>query len=67
MRDLVRHYRIPGIALSGYGMNEDIRDSINAGFSRHMTKPVDWQELKIAIQTVVTEEVTQPVAGSQPS
>jgi nitrogen-specific signal transduction histidine kinase/CheY-like chemotaxis protein len=56
MRDLVRHYHIPGIALSGYGMNEDIRDSMNAGFSRHMTKPVDWHELKLAIQKIVTEE-----------
>jgi hypothetical protein len=26
-----------------------------AGFSRHMTKPVDWQELKIAIQKIAAE------------
>ncbi|PYJ11436.1 MAG: hypothetical protein DMF06_02670 [Verrucomicrobia bacterium] len=56
MRDLVRHHRIPGIALSGYGMSDDIRDSIEAGFSRHMTKPVDWQELKTAIQKIASEE-----------
>lgn len=62
MRDLVRHYHIPGIALSGYGMTDDIRDSMNAGFSRHMTKPVDWQELKAAIQKIAVQEVEQEVS-----
>ena len=51
MRDLSRKqdHPIPGIALSGYGMKEDIRESMEAGFARHLTKPVDWQELKGAI------------------
>lgn len=57
MRDLARGLRIPGIALSGYGMSDDVRDSMAAGFSRHMTKPVDWQELKIAIQKIASERV----------
>jgi PAS domain S-box-containing protein len=53
MRDLKRHRQlIPGIALSGYGMKDDIRESIEAGFARHLTKPVDWQELKVAIQKI---------------
>jgi PAS domain S-box-containing protein len=53
MRDLANHHHpIPGIALSGYGMKDDIRDSMEAGFSRHITKPVDWQELKVAIQKI---------------
>jgi CheY-like chemotaxis protein len=56
MRDLVRHHRIPGIALSGYGMNDDIRDSMDAGFSRHITKPVNWDELKTAIQKIAAEQ-----------
>jgi signal transduction histidine kinase/ActR/RegA family two-component response regulator len=55
MRHLTRKHPIPGIALSGYGMDDDIENSIAAGFSRHMTKPVDWQELKIAIQKVASE------------
>jgi len=56
MRDLAsRHHSMPGIALSGYGMKDDILDSMAAGFSRHMTKPVDWQELKIAIQKIAAE------------
>lgn len=58
MRHLKRNHPIPGIALSGYGMDEDIQSSIAAGFSRHMTKPVDWQELKRAIQKVAGESVS---------
>ena len=49
MRDLARSQHIPGIALSGFGMKEDIENSIAAGFSRHFTKPVDWQELQSEI------------------
>lgn len=34
-----------GIALSGYGMAEDIAQSEQAGFDYHLTKPVDISEL----------------------
>jgi CheY-like chemotaxis protein len=27
-----------------------------AGFSRHITKPVDWQELKLAIQKIAADQ-----------
>jgi CheY-like chemotaxis protein len=59
MRDLAGNHPIPGIALSGYGMTDDIRESMAAGFSRHMTKPVDWQELKIAIQKIAVSDATR--------
>jgi PAS domain S-box-containing protein len=55
MRDLASRHPIPAIALSGYGMKEDILDSMAAGFSRHITKPVDWQELKLAIQRLAAD------------
>ncbi len=38
-----------GISLSGYGMEEDIRKSREAGFERHLTKPVNFQNLKAVI------------------
>ncbi len=38
-----------GISLSGYGMEEDIRKSRDAGFERHLTKPVNFQNLKSVI------------------
>jgi PAS domain S-box-containing protein len=56
MRDLASNHPIPGIALSGYGMKDDIQDSMAAGFSRHITKPVDWQELKTAIQRIAVSD-----------
>jgi YesN/AraC family two-component response regulator len=39
-------------------MKEDIESSIAAGFSNHITKPVDWQELKTAMQKIA-EEILQ--------
>jgi signal transduction histidine kinase/CheY-like chemotaxis protein len=49
MRELSSRYRLKGIALSGYGMEEDVLRSREAGFSKHLTKPVDMQALKAAI------------------
>lgn len=65
MRDLARDRHIPGIALSGYGMEDDIQNSIAAGFSRHMTKPVDWQELKVAIQKVACDKSGAPAKATR--
>ncbi|HET9209926.1 MAG TPA: ATP-binding protein, partial [Thermoanaerobaculia bacterium] len=52
MRELIRLYGWKGIALSGYGMEEDIRRSREAGFARHLTKPVDLDTLRAAIRQV---------------
>ncbi|HEX2645456.1 MAG TPA: ATP-binding protein [Thermoanaerobaculia bacterium] len=49
MRELVRRYGVRGIALSGYGMEEDIRKSLEAGFDRHLIKPVSPQLLRSVI------------------
>ncbi len=38
--------KIPLIALSGYGMEEDKKKAIEAGFNQHLTKPVGLRELK---------------------
>jgi signal transduction histidine kinase len=40
---------VPGIALSGYGMEHDHARSRAAGFVEHLTKPVDWQHLEAAL------------------
>ena len=55
MREVSLHHGVPGIALSGYGMKADIQNSMDAGFSRHITKPVNWDELNAAIQRLTTE------------
>jgi signal transduction histidine kinase/CheY-like chemotaxis protein len=52
--DLLRHLRskfaIPGIAISGFGMDADIGKSLEAGFSAHLVKPVRLEKLEAAIQ-----------------
>lgn len=40
---------LPGIALSGYGMERDIERSREAGFSTHFIKPIDVQSLDRAM------------------
>ena len=55
MRELGRRHRLAGIALSGYGMEEDVRKSQAAGFRRHLTKPVTFQALAAAIAEAVAE------------
>ena len=44
---------IPGIALSGYGMDDDLRRSREAGFVEHLIKPIDFLALEAAIGRVV--------------
>src|SRR5438309_1799091 len=46
--------RIPGIAISGFGMNGDVEKSIEAGFSEHLVKPVKMENLEAAIDRVMT-------------
>ncbi len=54
MRQLVARYGLTGIALSGYGMEEDVRQSREAGFGRHLTKPVTMAALEAAIAEAAT-------------
>ncbi len=50
--DLIRKVRsdaaqadLPAIAITGYAGNEEGKRAIEAGFQRHLTKPVNWREL----------------------
>jgi len=44
-----RHPNLPGIALSGYGMEKDVARSRAVGFARHFIKPVDVLTIDRAI------------------
>ena len=46
--------RVPAIALTGYGMEEDILRSREAGFTAHMTKPIDFTKLQVMIRQVAS-------------
>jgi PAS domain S-box-containing protein len=53
MRRLREKHALPGIALSGYGMDEDQAASRAAGFAEHFTKPVDSERLRVAVARLV--------------
>ena len=45
---------IPGIAISGFGMNGDVERSIKAGFTEHLVKPVGLEKLEAAIEHAIS-------------
>ncbi|MGC3988561.1 MAG: ATP-binding protein [Chthoniobacteraceae bacterium] len=52
MNELRGTYGMTGIALSGYGMEADINRSLEAGFYKHLTKPVDMEALLKALAEI---------------
>jgi PAS domain S-box-containing protein len=56
--DLMREIRSrrgwPGIALSGYGMEDDVRRALESGFGAHLVKPVDVTQLRQTIEMLLT-------------
>jgi len=50
MKELARDYGLRGIALSGYGMDEDLARTKNAGFIAHLVKPVDVDRLNRVLE-----------------
>ena len=55
MAKLRSAHGLRGIALSGYGMDEDLRRSREAGFGAHLTKPVDFGQLERALEDLIAE------------
>ncbi|MGN6368426.1 MAG: ATP-binding protein [Phycisphaerae bacterium] len=49
MKKLRDRHQLRGICLSGYGMDEDIARSREAGFLEHLTKPINFERLEAAI------------------
>jgi signal transduction histidine kinase/methylmalonyl-CoA mutase cobalamin-binding subunit len=56
MRELSRTHGLRGIALSGFGMEEDVRRAEQAGFARHLTKPVDFDSLLANIRELLATD-----------
>jgi PAS domain S-box-containing protein len=48
----------PAIALTGYGMQEDVERCLNAGFNKHVTKPVTFE---------ILHQIIAEVCGEQPN
>jgi PAS domain S-box-containing protein len=53
MREFRERYGLVGIALTGYGMEDDIVRSRQAGFARHLTKPIRIQHLDVALDELL--------------
>jgi two-component system CheB/CheR fusion protein len=55
MAQIKELYHIKGIALSGYGRDEDFQRSIAAGFAEHLVKPVNMEKLQAIIERLSNE------------
>ncbi len=53
IRQLKARYPVKGIAVSGFGMEEDLNSSRSAGFSEHLVKPVDLSQLEMTLRRVI--------------
>ncbi|MGI8435623.1 MAG: PAS domain S-box protein [Chthoniobacterales bacterium] len=62
MEQLRARYQLRGIALTGYGMEEDLERSRLCGFVSHLIKPVDFSQLRRALAPfeAETESADQP-------
>ncbi|GEP44720.1 PAS domain S-box protein [Brevifollis gellanilyticus] len=58
MRELRKRRGWRGIALSGYGMETDIRDSLDAGFVAHLVKPLNIDSVRKAIRDAMASPKT---------
>ena len=61
MRELSTMKGLRGIALSGFGMENDVSRARAAGFSEHLTKPINFDRLEESIQSLLEPE---PAVGS---
>jgi DNA-binding response OmpR family regulator len=62
-----RGHNLPGIALSGYGHEEDIRRSYQAGFFAHLIKPASREKIFEAVEAAVGFGLTTSDPNSPPS
>jgi CheY-like chemotaxis protein len=58
------HSAVPAIALTGYGMEDDVKRCFAAGFQTHITKPVSIPKLESAIHELIDAEV-KPRRGGE--
>jgi two-component system CheB/CheR fusion protein len=53
MPALKSRYGLKGIAVSGYGREEDLQNSRRAGFSAHLIKPLNFHDLELTVSRVL--------------
>jgi CheY-like chemotaxis protein len=59
--DFIKQVRVfspvPAVALSGFGMDDDVAQAEAAGFNAHVTKPVNFNKLQSVLREVTTKKV----------
>ncbi|MEY2564220.1 MAG: hypothetical protein QOH88_2413 [Verrucomicrobiota bacterium] len=60
MQELSTTKGLRGIALSGFGMENDVSRARAAGFSEHLTKPINFDRLEESIQSLLEPEAAIP-------
>jgi PAS domain S-box-containing protein len=70
--DLMRHIRaagrdVPGVAVSGYGMDHDLKASQAAGFAAHLVKPIDVHQLDATLRDLVARPAVTSTPGPAPA
>ncbi|MDQ6623287.1 MAG: ATP-binding protein [Verrucomicrobiota bacterium] len=63
MQELHATKNLRGIALSGFGMENDVNRAREAGFSEHLTKPINFERLEEVIQGLLELEPTSPASS----
>jgi CheY-like chemotaxis protein len=53
--------RMPAVALTGFGMEDDVRRTLQAGFNDHLTKPVNFARLEQTLRRACTDVATKGV------
>ncbi len=56
IRAIRRHSSYPAIALTGFGMEQDVERFKEEGFDAHLTKPVNLEKLAATIRNPLTRE-----------
>lgn len=56
LRVLAHLHNVPAIALTGYASQHDEAAALNAGFNRHLAKPIDPSELVAAIEQLLQQD-----------
>jgi CheY-like chemotaxis protein len=56
MREVRSSKALPGIALSGFGAEQDVNEAHAAGFSEHLTKPINFERLEEAVRNLLDPE-----------
>lgn len=52
VRAAKKRHPLKGIALSGFGMEDDLRTSRESGFDYHLTKPIEFQRLEGVLREI---------------